>query len=86
MMATVKSVFQFLLGMWLLLGRPIAGFVLLLGLAGIAFQAFNLTLRALIGWTFDPWPGAEVSFYRLGVAVLITVAALAALYFTPKIE
>lgn len=86
MMAAVKSVLQVVLGMWLVLGRPIAGFVLLFGLAGIAFQAFNLTLRALAGWTFEPWPGAEVSFYRLGVSALITVAALAALYFTPKIE
>ena len=85
-MAAVKSVLQVLLGMWLVLGRPIAGFVLLFGLAGIAFQAFNLTLRALAGWTFEPWPGAEVSFYRLGVSVLITAAALAALYFTPRME
>ncbi len=84
-MAVVKSALQVLLGMWLLLGRPIAGFILLFGLAGIAFQAFNLTLRALVGWTFEPWPGAEVSFYRLGVSVLITVASLAALYLTAKI-
>lgn len=85
-MAAVKSVLQVLLGMWLVFGRFIAGFVLLFGLAGTAFQALNLTLRALVGWTFEPWPAAEISFYRLAVSVLITVAALAALYLTPKME
>jgi hypothetical protein len=46
--ADVKSVLQVFLGMWLVLGRPIAGFVLLFGLTEIAFQTFNLPFRNVL--------------------------------------
>ena len=82
----MRSVLQVLLGMWLVFGRFIAGFVLLFGLAGTAFQTFNLILRETSGRTIEPWPGAEISFYRLGASVVLMVAALVALRLTPKVQ